>query len=612
MYKNLSEYIRALERAGELVRVAAEVDPELEIAELTDRESKRPGGGRALLFERTGTPFPVLTNMMGSDRRIALALGVERLDELTERIDGLFAELTAPKPSLADKLRMLPLLEKMSRWLPRNRSGWGECQQVVLEGGQLRLSSLPVLRCWPHDGGRFVTLPLVHTEDPLTGIRNVGMYRMQVFSDRTTGMHWHMHKTGARHYEAYRAAGRRMPVAVCLGGDPAYTYAATAPMPDNMDEYLLAGFLRRRPVELVRCVSCGLRVPADCDFVIEGYVDPAEEKVVEGPFGDHTGFYSLEDRYPVFHVTAITHRRGAVYPATIVGVPPQEDAYIAKATEKIFLAPIRRAMLPEVGDLHMPWQGVAHNIALVNIRTSYPGQGLRAASSLWGAGQMMFNKFMVVTAFADGVRDAERLGRSLRRMRVPDDILLSRGPLDVLDHAAPEMGLGGKLAVDLTTVAPDGPVDPVALPAVWTCCEGVEAVDAAPAETWGGLWLFAGRDGMDVGAFLRRNGATGLRWVVVLDREAESLSCDDRLWIASSNCDPSRDVTIEGDIVVLDARTKAGGVNGFDRRWPNVVASSAETIARVDARWNEYGLGGFVESPSVKYGALQKRPGAEY
>ena len=238
MYKNLSEYIRALERAGELVRVAAEVDPELEIAELTDRESKRPGGGRALLFERTGTPFPVLTNMMGSDRRIALALGVERLDELTERIDGLFAELTAPKPSLADKLRMLPLLEKMSRWLPRNRSGWGECQQVVLEGGQLRLSSLPVLRCWPHDGGRFVTLPLVHTEDPLTGIRNVGMYRMQVFSDRTTGMHWHMHKTGARHYEAYRTAGRRMPVAVCLGGDPAYTYAATAPMPDNMDEYL--------------------------------------------------------------------------------------------------------------------------------------------------------------------------------------------------------------------------------------------------------------------------------------------------------------------------------------------------------------------------------------
>lgn len=225
---------------------------------------------------------------------------------------------------------------------------------------------------------------------------------------------------------------------------------------------------------------------------------------------------------------------------------------------------------------------------------------------------MMFNKFMVVTAFADDVRDAERLGRSLRRMRVPDDILLSRGPLDVLDHAAPEMGLGGKLAVDLTTVAPDGPVDPVALPAVWTCCEGVEAVDAAPAETWGGLWLFAGRDGMDVGAFLRRNGATGLRWVVVLDREAESLSCDDRLWIASSNCDPSRDVTIEGDIVVLDARTKAGGVNGFDRRWPNVVASSAETIARVDARWDEYGLGGFVESPSVKYGALQKRPGAEY
>ncbi len=612
VYKNLSDYILALERAGELVRVAAAVDPELEIAELTDRESKRPGGGRALLFENTGTPFPVLTNMMGSDRRIALALGVERLDELPERIEELFAELTSPKPSLSDKLRMLPLLEKMSRWLPRNRRGRGECQQVVLEGEQARMSSLPVLRCWPYDGGRFVTLPLVHTQDPETGIRNVGMYRMQVFSDRTTGMHWHMHKTGARHYEAYRALGRRMPVAVCLGGDPAYTYAATAPMPDNMDEYLLAGFLRRRPVELVRCVSCSLSVPADCDFVIEGYVDPAEEKVVEGPFGDHTGFYSLEDCYPVFHITAITHRRGAVYPATIVGVPPQEDAYIAKATEKIFLAPIRRAMLPEVSDLHMPWQGVAHNIALVNIGKSYPGQGLRAASSLWGAGQMMFNKFLVVTASADGVRNPGKLGRLLRRMRVPQDILLSRGPLDVLDHAAPEMGLGGKLAVDLTDTVPDSAVDAVVSPAVWTFCGGVEAVDGTVAETWGGLWLFAGRDGIDVASFLQRNGVAGIRWVVVLDREMEGFSYDDRLWIASSNCDPLRDVKIEDGIAVLDARIKAGGVNGFARRWPNVVASSAETVARVDTRWNEYGLGEFVESPSVKYGALQKRAGAEY
>ena len=284
MYKNLTDYIGALERAGELARVRVPVDPQFEIAELTDRESKRPGGGRALLFENTGTAFPVLTNMMGSDRRIAMALGVERLGELTERIDALFGELTSPKPSLMDKLRMLPVLEKMSRWLPRNRGGRGACQQVVLTGEEARLSLLPVLRCWPHDGGRFVTLPLVNTVDPDSGVRNVGMYRMQILSEHTTGMHWHLHKTGERHYRRYAELGRRMPVAVCLGGDPAYTYAATAPMPDNMDEYLLAGFLRRRPVELVRCLTSDLRVPGDCDFVIEGYVDPAEPKTTEGTF----------------------------------------------------------------------------------------------------------------------------------------------------------------------------------------------------------------------------------------------------------------------------------------------------------------------------------------
>ena len=462
--------------------------------------------------------------MMGSDRRIALALGVESLDDLTRRIESLFSELTAPKTSLSDKLRMLPLLERMSRWLPRNRRGRGACQQVVRTGDEVRLSELPVLKCWPFDGGRFVTFPLVHTVDPESGVRNVGMYRMQVFSERSTGMHWHVHKTGERHYRAYRRLGRRMPVAVCLGGDPAYAYAATAPMPDDLDEYLLAGFLRGRPVELVRCLTCDLRVPADCDFVIEGYVDPSEEKAVEGPFGDHTGFYSLEDLYPVFHVTAITRRRDAVYPATIVGVPPQEDAYIAKATERIFLAPIRRAMLPEADDLWMPWQGVAHNIAVANIRTAYPGQGLKTASSLWGAGQMMFNKFLLVVSTPDDVRQAE----------------------------------------------------------------------------------------VDAEGFVLRNEVQGVSWVVVMDAVAEEFPFSDRLWLAAAACDPSRDVRLSGGMAFFDARTKAGGVGGFARRWPNVVASSPETIARVDDRWAEYGLGEFVESPSLRYLKLQERPGAEF
>ena len=357
MHRSLSDYISLLEREGELVRIAAPVSPVEEIAEITDRVSKMPGGGKALLFENTGTDFPVLTNMFGSARRMALALGVGSLGEFSERVDGLLRQAMAPRPSFADKLRALPLLAGMSRWFPRTVSGRGECQQVVQTGAEASLAALPILKCWPADGGRFVTLPMVNTVDPQTGVRNVGMYRMQVFDDHTTGMHWHIHKTGARHYDAWKRSGRRMPVSVALGGDPAYTYAATAPMPDNMDEYLLAGFLRRRPVKLVKCVTNDIYVPADCDFVIEGYVDPAEEKAVEGPFGDHTGFYSLEDRYPLFHVTALTRRRDAVYPATVVGIPPQEDACIAQATERIFLAPIRMALQPEIRDMTMPEAG---------------------------------------------------------------------------------------------------------------------------------------------------------------------------------------------------------------------------------------------------------------
>ena len=606
MYKTLSEYIAALERAGELVRVNVPVDPVLEIAELTDREAKSPGGGRALLFENTGTPFPVLTNMMGSDRRIAMALGVESVDLLTGRIEELFAALTSPRPDLFDKLRMLPLLGRMSRWLPREVKGRGVCQQVVLQGDAARLDLLPVLKCWPQDGGRFVTLPLVHTLDPDTGVRNVGMYRMQLFSPQTTGMHWHLHKTGERHYRTYQRLGKRMPVTVCLGGDPAYTYAATAPMPDNMDEYLLAGFLRERPVELVKCVTNDLRVPADCDIVIEGYVDPSEEKVIEGPFGDHTGFYSLEDYYPLFHVTAITHRRGAVYPATIVGVPPQEDAYIAKATEKIFLAPIRAAMLPEVRDLWMPEAGVAHNIAVVDIRTDYAGQALKAASSLWGAGQMMFNKFMVVTASGRPVRDVAALADLLRRIRIPDDLMFSRGPLDVLDHAAPETGLGGKLMFDATGVDPAAPLETVQLPFPFELSDGIVRVDYALSESWRVLLLSAPRGVRpDVFAFLEKNRVEGIKYVILLDEEVDTSRPGDVLWIASSDCDPSRDVTIRDGVVLFDCRSKAGGVNGFSLRWPNVVASSPETIARVDGRWNEYGLGKFMLSPSLHYSRLQ-------
>ncbi len=617
MYGSLREYIDTLERHGELLRVGARVSPRFEIAEITDRMAKSEGGGKALLFENTGTEFPVLTNMMGSDRRMALALGAESLDDIARRIDSMLGRALAPKGSLVDKLRMLPLLADMSRWFPRETSGRGACQQVVLQGDEADIGRLPLLRSWEHDGGPFVTLPMVNTVDPESGIRNVGMYRMQRFDARSTGMHWHIHKTGARHYDAYRRMGRRMPVVVTLGGDPAYTYAATAPMPDNMDEYLLAGFLRRRPVRLVRALTCDIRIPEDCDFVIEGYVDPAEPKVVEGDFGDHTGFYSLKDLYPLFHITAITHRRDAVYPATVVGVPPQEDAYIAKATEKIFLAPIRMAVQPEVEDLWMPTAGTAHNLAVVSIAKRYEGQAHKVAQALWGAGQMMFNKYLVIASSSTQIRSFATLAALLRRADTARSIIRSEGVLDVLDHATATCGFGGKLAFDLTDVDISTPAEPIATPRTARPAGGIELFDTRFVESCGLLVLYAAPDRPDVADaehYLAENDIRGMKYVALFDyRAAGSMTAEDLLWLAAANTDPRRDVRhLSGGELLIDARSKRPSVEGNPARFPNVVASSTDTILAVDERWEEYGLGERIESPSRRYRRLQLSAKADW
>ncbi|MCL2502967.1 MAG: UbiD family decarboxylase, partial [Bacteroidales bacterium] len=381
----MNRFIAKLENMGDLVRIREYVDPVLEIAEITDRMSKQPGGGKALLFENTGTDFPVLTNMMGSVNRMAAALGVSHIGQISQRMEQLLTILDRPPLGWKDKLQLLPSLSQAASWMPKQTKGPGTCQEVVYM--QPDLSLLPILQCWPQDGGRFLTLPLVHTRDPETGRRNVGMYRMQVFGHDSTGMHWHKHKTGARHFAAGK--GPRFPVAVCLGGDPIYSFCAAAPLPDGMDEYKLAGFLRNKAVSLVSCLSIDLMVPEDCDFVLEGYIEVKEKPLMEGPFGDHTGFYSLPEPYPVFHLSCLTHKKGAVYPATLVGIPPQEDAYISEAIEKIFLTPFRLSVVPEVLDLHLPTAGVTHNLAVVKIRKSYAGQAIKTAHALWGAGQMM-------------------------------------------------------------------------------------------------------------------------------------------------------------------------------------------------------------------------------
>lgn len=569
MYKNLKEYIELLENRGELARVNCRVDPRLEVAEIIDRESKRADGGRALLFEDTGTDFPILANAFGSERRIALALGVDRLDDVSAEIGELINIIKTPRGGLWSKLRLLPVLGRASRWFPRHSRRRGDCQQVILKGEDVDLAKLPILQTWPLDGGRFVTLPLVHTVDPQTGARNVGMYRMQVFSKNETGMHWQMHKTGARHYDEgvknYELGiknldktdketdkkilnskllihnSSKMPVTVCLGGDPAYTYAATAPLPDGIDEYLLAGFLRKKPVKLVKCLTNELEVPADVDFVIEGYVDVSEKKVTEGPFGDHTGFYSLEDEYPVFHVTCITHRRGAVYPATLVGVPPMEDRYLALATEKIFLAPIQMAIAPEVRGLYMPWQGVAHNLAIVEIEHTYAGQGFKVASALWGAGQMSFCKYIIIT---DSIEQFRRRWASDPWV-ISGEVLLGSGVADVLDHASQTMGRGGKMCIDTTS-------------------ERAARYAIKP---------------------IFDNGVQ------------EKLNHDEQLWILLGNSDPERDIKITDGAIHVDARSK----KLTERDFPNIVTMDDHTIENVDSRWAQYGLGEWVESPSLRY-----------
>ena len=619
-YKSLQHFIEVLEQNNELVRIKRFVDPVLEITEITDRVSKQPDGGKALLFENTGTEFPVLTNAMGSIKRMCLALGVDDLEDIRAEMSSLFKELVGPKDGLWEKLSTLPKLGKVAGWMPSVSSGKGVCQEVVYMEPNIDL--LPVLKCWPYDGGRFVTLPMVNTKDPHTNIRNVGMYRMQIFNKTETGMHWHQHKVGARHFEEYKKLGKPMPVAVALGGDPVYTYAATAPMPDNFDEYLLAGFLRKKKVNLVKCLTVDLEVPADVDFVIEGYVDPSDDLAWEGPFGDHTGFYSLADWYPRFHITCITHRKNAVYPATIVGVPPMEDAYIAKATERIFLEPIRLTMLPELNDMNLPFEGVAHNIAIVKISNAYPGHAYKVMNALWGAGQMMFNKFLVALPDNVDVHNASQVIECIVNSVDPErDIHFGKGPLDVLDHSSSMAGLGTKLFID-STIRKELASDFSA-----NYLEFSDEIDKNFAEVRaintkmiqdGFPILFVSIDKSKVVTVkdtlerMFKNELLGkLTAIFALDfgDSIEDLSL--ALWFVAGNIDPQRDIhliSLDSDKrkrVGFDGTRKAYNTDNFSRDWPNVVLMDKKTIERVDELWSELDLGKFISSPSIPLQGLQ-------
>jgi 4-hydroxy-3-polyprenylbenzoate decarboxylase len=620
-YRGLSDFISHLEREGELLRITGFADPMLEITEITDRITK--SDGKALLFENNGTGFPLLINAFGSRKRMAMAMGRGNLDDAGREIEELFNIMTSPgKQSLIGKLRGLPQMMRYAKLLPKRVGGRGRCQQVVMKNPDL--SQFPVLKCWPHDGGRFITLPAVHTFHPETRRTNVGMYRMQIFDNVTTGMHWHRHKTGANHFEAWKKAGKLMPVAVTLGGDPVFTYAATAPLPENIDEYILAGFLRKKRVEKVRCLTQDIWVPADADIVIEGYVDPAGQLLREGPFGDHTGVYSLADWYPAFHVTAITHARDAVYPATIVGVPPQEDAWIGEATEKIFLSPIKLTLAPEVTDLHMPIEGVAHNLVIVKISKSYPGQGLKVLNSLYGAGQMMFSKFIVVVSCETDIRNYNEVLTQIElNCSFSSDLMRLKGPLDVLDHSSDTFSFGGKMGIDATVKLPEemnADENMVFADATSLGKAGSELVLKYP-ETFsdyqivskGFLAMVVRSQSSSIPAGISEvlNGQYG-RIVMLLVEEGIPYGDTSVIaWQVTGNTDPVRDITITKHAIIIDSLFKNRSGRVFTRPWPNVVLSSEETIAEIDRRWHDITGGGPIESPSARIRGMARGDKAE-
>ena len=456
-FRDLSEFVALLEKRDRLRRVSAPVSAHLEITEIVDRVSKSPADRNlALLFERVeGSDMPVLVNAFGAPDRMAWALGVERLDDLAERVARLL-DLRVPG-TFMERLKKLGTLFDVAKAAPR-RVSQAPCQEIV-ETASPSLAGLPILQCWPQDGGRYITLPGVFTHDPVTGARNVGMYRLQYFDDRTLGMHWQIHKGGAEHHRRAEEAPerRRMQVAIALGGDPATIYAASAPLPPGVDEVVFAGWLRGSGVDLVRCKTIDVEVPAQAEIVLEGYVDPAERRL-EGPFGDHTGYYSLAREYPVFHLTAVTRRARPIYPTTIVGRPPQEDFWLGKATERLFL-PIIKLMLPEVIDMNMPAEGVFHNLVIVSIRKRYPGHARKVMTALWGMGLMMLAKTIVVVSEHVNVHDLSEVAwRATGNIDPKRDLLLIEGPMDDLDHAALRHRFGGKLGVDATE---KGPMDDI-------------------------------------------------------------------------------------------------------------------------------------------------------
>jgi len=600
-YESLKEFITRLESEGELVRITEPVSPILEIAEITDRVSKSPEGGKALLFENVeGSAMPVLINAFGSWRRIRMALGVSSLENIAREIERYLK--IAPPATLIDKAKLLPMLLQAAKFPPKIvPAKQASCQEVVITGDQVDLDRIPILQCWPNDAGRFITYPIVINRSLDQSIRNVGLYRMQVFDKQTTAMHWHIHKDGAHFFHEYQKANKRMEVVVALGADPATCYAASAPMPYGIDEFLLAGFIRKKPVPLVKCKTIDLEVPAHAEIVLEGYIDPAE-MWLEGPFGDHTGYYSQDGDYPVFHVTAITHRKNPVYLTTIVGIPPQEDFYLGKATERIFL-PLLRTQLPEIVDMNMPLEGVFHNCVIVSIEKRYPMQARRIMTTLWGMGQMSFVKTIIaVDADVDVQNETEILKLLLNEVDLEQDLFFSEGILDVLNHASDQALYGSKLGIDATrkidgepprkilqnkTQPPDSGIteqikekfSEVNISHVISVSQRRPIVLVALNKTGPGQGTKFIRNFLDDEAF------QSIAVLLVLEAHVDLKNTSQVLWKLFNNLDPKRDIQIADQRIGIDV-TRKMAEEGYQQNWPDEIIMSDEIIQKVDKKWH--------------------------
>jgi len=614
IFKDLQQYIKALDEKGEIRKIDVEVDSALEITEIADRVSKDYGPG--LIFNKVkGSPYPLAINLMGTYKRLQMGFGVDSFDEVAGEIED-FMDLSRYS-TWAKKFKAIPKLAPLAfvfPWKVKN----APCQEVVEEPD---LDTLPILKCWPEDGGRYITLPLVFTKDPENGQQNVGMYRLQVYDKKTTGMHWHLHKDGREIYEKYRRLGKRMPVSVAIGCDPATIYAATAPMPKMIDEMIFAGYLKKRPVELVKCVTNDIHVPAHAEFILEGYVD-LDERRLEGPFGDHTGYYSLADMYPVFHIEKITRKKSPIYPTTIVGKPPMEDCYLGKATERIFL-PLMKIQCPEVVDMDFPLEGVFHNCVIVSIKKAFPKHGNKTLYGLWGLGQMMYTKMIIIVDETVNVHDYEAVARALdKHVTRPEHLLITEGPLDALDHASNKAFQGYRLGIDGTekwaSELNPNHQDLVQTSDISDISDKKEQIQnddlmkslqelspsielSYPLKNFGQKLMVVCLEktqevrGKDV-LYLIKDMSSQIetKLLIVVDKHVDAGDFSTVAWKVFNNIDPNRDMVIhqceDGHLFVGIDATKKDTLDGLEREWPNDIEMTEDVKALVTERWSSYGI----------------------